>query len=305
MTKEEILEGISGLSEEDRKVLATEVSNTKEGKGLLENYHLSKVEGVKKEVASNVTSELYNSLDNQLFELTGKRKEHGVKTYDFLNKVWKEKGSSKEVEKLKEEIERVKAEKGDTSILESQIAKMGESHAEELKVLKEKHLSFVVDSKLSSLYSGLEFSEAYNEPEIKKTLIDSKIASIKNNIRVTEVDGEVKITFLDENGEVRLGENHAPITVEELKKKTFSKFISKSEKKAGGGAPNIKHRSNFSKGDKGENNYNVSIDPNAYSNSSELIELVGKELQSVGLAKSSMEFLTVRDSIVDEHLKSK
>lgn len=284
MAKEEALKAFNSLSEEEKKGFTKEIVG-EHGKDLLENYLNSKRPSIETEVRKAVTSEIHTSYDEQLFNLTGKRKAHDQKTYDFLTEVYNT-SNVKEVEKLQKQLKALEESKGGDAehvqSLKAEIERIKAEHNETVQGLESKHLTFVKDGFANQLKSGLNF-EGYDE-RVKNHIINGELSKVLPGMEIK--DG--KPVFKDENGGLILGDDQNPITIEAMKAKVFGEFMSKEENKGGGGAnPSIK--TGFSKRDS-TGAVKLNIPSGSWTTPEEFMAIAERELSKQGVSRSNDDY---------------
>lgn len=304
MNKDEIIKAITENAELRAEILPT-IAETTEGKTLLENHAKAFFDS---NIGSKV-SEIYNNIDNDIFEITGERKDPNVKTFDFVKSqmtAYKEllsKGGNtpEDVTKLKAKIQELEKGDGKNEFWKtthenalSQWEKDKLNLRSEIETLQTSNLHSQVGTDLSMGLAGIEVN-----PNIPQVAIDSLIntakASIINDAKV--IDG--KIVYHKPDGTPWLNNQYAPITAKEIFKETL-KDVLKPDNYAGGGA-NARVGS-IVKVETGDGSTEkLVLDKSKVTSKVSFTSLVTETLLKQGVERGSKQWLALSDSAYKEY----
>jgi len=261
-----------------------EVFTTEDHKTFLENYEKDAVD---KKLKDRV-SEIHLQYDNDLFEITGKRKAPNQKTYNFLKEIVsdyqeKAKGAPELQAKIDELKESIKNGAGSEQIkkdlegMQKQFADSKKEWDEEKSRLTLSQQRMQLDNELDKALVGLKFKESI--PENVRAIM---LRTVKDNLIETAkiVDGQ--LIFVDKEGATLRNKENAlnPFTAEEMLRDQLKDIIGEERVITGTGVkPEIK-----GKGD--EKDIVVSI-----PDSIKTKELLSEHLLSLGLTRDSDEYL--------------
>lgn len=205
-----------------------------EEKTLLENY----AKKVEEEIIPGKISELHKQYDEDFFEVTGERKEHDEKTYNFgkrLLKKYKEKAESlSEKEQRIADLEKqIKDGTGDKQLradlenVQKEYNALKEEAETKIKNLTSQHDQYRIESDIRSSLGELSFSDKI-PAEALKSLQNEKIAKIAKMAKYE--DG--KLIFLAEDGTPKRNPHNAlnPYTAKELLTEELKSVIGETKK---------------------------------------------------------------------------
>jgi hypothetical protein len=233
MKKDEALKYIESKGDADLIVRTAD-----EDKTFLEN-HAKKVE---EEVIPGKISELHNRYDEDIFSVTGVRKNATEKTYDFTKRVlneFKTKAEKadlleKEIADLKKQIKDGTGDKKTLSDLEAvqkAYKELQENSAKEVGELKKQNEQREIRYEITSALSGYAYKKGITEP-VRKAFIDQVINELTNTAEMREG----KLVFLDKAGNPMRNAHNAlnPYTAKELLDERLKEIIDMGQKLNGG-----------------------------------------------------------------------
>lgn len=257
-------------------------------------------------------SEIYNSIDNDIFEVLGVRKQPEVKTYDFL------KSNLAELKKLKETVgSDDKIQK--ISTLENEIKKLKEvstsdefwkkSHTEavlkfendkkeyqaKIAELEKGNTLNLVNNDLSMGLAGLEFN-----PNIPKNAIDALTSTIKESILKNSKIEEGKVVYLKEDGTPWLDSGYNPITSKGIFAEKLKDVLNMTPN-GGGSAPTGTKGEIISVTSGDAVTKKVVLDKTQFSTKTEFFNVLEKTLFDKGITKDNKEFAELRDNAYAEY----
>jgi hypothetical protein len=211
MKKEDILKTL----ESDKGDTDYVLRSTKEEQTFLENYKTSVIEAE----FDPQTSKIYKGIDDDIFEVLGRRKKPTEKTYDFLKTELKGlKSQSEKVAELETEITTLKQSKPDDAKLQeirdlqNQIKKIKAQHDEELTEFSKRTQKSLIKSDIERGLMDLKIKTTIPD-SVKAVFVDRIIDELSNTAEMR--DGQ--IVFLDvEKKALRNPATMAPYTAKEL-----------------------------------------------------------------------------------------
>lgn len=315
MTIEEIKKALEQDKDLAKKV-ALLASESEQGKEILNNFAKTKVD----EAVKEKTAEIYNSFDNDLFEVLGERKQHDQKTYDFVKKVGAElkelRGKADELnkdEKVKELKDKIKELENSGShnshwkqTHEETVAKFNKEKAALEEALRNKEKEFFeaqITAELTAGLSVLEFNKA-----IPQTAIDAVIEAEKKKIvqGAKIIDG--KTVFHGEDGKPLLNKEYSPISSKELWEQRLEGLTAKDSGNAdkGGGGANTTFSGNVKRTGEGDTaKISLQLDKSSFSTRREFMEVAIKTLREEGIDATSKDYQAAIDGAYKEYEVSK
>ena len=233
MKKDEVLKVLETAKGDESFVMRTEA----EEKTFLENYGKK----IEEEVIPSKISELHTRYDDDIFSVTGLKKNPTEKTYDFTKRVLAEfktkaeKSSvlDKEIADLKKQIADGTGDKktlADLEAVQKAYKELGDTKEKELKDLRTQFEKYKDESEILSASSGLIFKK--NIPE---TAIKSLVKQVINDLSsiASRVDGS--LVFLKDGIPMRNMNNALkPYTADELLKERLKDVLDTGRKAEGG-----------------------------------------------------------------------
>lgn len=309
MTTEEILEAM-GKNPEVMSGVMKAIPTLDAGKELLENHAKMYFD---KNIGPKI-SEIYNNIDNDIFEATGLRKKTDQKTYDFLKK-----DVLPELKKLKEgapdDTEIAKKNKE----LEAKVKELTEAgnddkhwhgvhikaleawekkeqdYEQKIKDMNRENLNFAVSGDLETGYSKLTF-----DPNIPTSAIDAFKDKIKTKAIANSKIEDGKIVYLNEDGTPRVnGETFKPIDATGIFAEEMKEFI--STKPASGGGAQEKGKGVVEVGEGDNKAKKVKLDPSTFDTKVGFQEKISEALTSAGVEKGSQEWNKLSDEAYVEY----
>lgn len=301
MTNEQILAEIKknkGL----RDAIIAMVPSTDEGKELLANHATSILDPKIKEAVDKNTSDIYQRIDDDIFEVTGIRKVHGQKTYEFLKKgvlsdfkkLKEEAGKSGDVEKVKELEDKIQEltkngadgkywkEAHETAV--SGFEAKEKDYKDQLETLREGSRSSIVMNDLVMGSSGLKFNPTYSE-DVINTLKEKAISEAAMNAKL--VDG--KVVYHKPDGQVWLNEGFKAITAKGILATSLSSILA-TDAAAGGAAPEGVSGRIVSIGEGDNAKSKLQLDKTKYNTQLQFLNLAEETLIAQGIEKHSKEW---------------
>jgi len=285
--------------------VATWAATTEQGKTILGNH--SKME-VDKAIKAK-TSEIYQSIDNDMFEVLGVRKDTTEKTYDFLKKIAKEyktlkdkKGSLDTDETIKGLKAKIK-EMEDSGEINKHWKGVYDSALEEWKRKEEEfnnkysqkekeYFEAQVEADLKAGLSGIQFMQNIPQSMID-TFVDAKKASIMEGAKIENG----KVVYYDKDGKPKVNSNYAPMNSKEIWGVELKDIISTNQEggKGGGATTNPITEGKVTttttgEGDKSVTTTRLVLDKSSFTTKREFNEVADAALRKEGLAVNSKEY---------------
>lgn len=305
LTIEQIQEAFTQNADLQKQVLLN-VVETNEGKELLNNF-------AKKHFDENIgskVSEIYNNIDNDIFETLGVRKDPNQKTYDFLKttlsdykKIKESQNTDKDkvINELKDKLKTLETSSTNGEFWHkthqeavSKFEQEKQTLSQKIQELENANLSNLVNNDLSMGLAGLKFN-----PSIPETAIQALTTTIKADVmkHAKIVDG--KVVYHNQDGNPWLDNEYKPISAKSIFAEKLKDVLDKPT--GGGSAP------------KGKVGQIVTIEGNDGSKKAvldtakfrtqveffnHLDEVLVKEN---GIAKNSPEYAKLRDTAYTEY----
>lgn len=287
MNKEEAIKKINESDSADFQVFTATEHTT-----YLDNFKKTEVEA---EIGERI-SKVHNQYDNDLFELTGKRKEATEKTYDFMKRQFgelkAEAGKLTDYQKkigeleealrknagdpiLKQQLDQAKTDYAD---LKRQMDELKTSHEEEKKQMQ---INSIMDSALASLKFRQDISEEIRNitvSAVKAELV--KMAETVDGKTVFKQDGKI-LTNKDKNLE--------PFTASELLTQKLDTLLDK------GKPPITIRKPTFTKDKDGKMKSDIMIPAEGFKTRAD----VSKYLSETGLVRGTEEYSTAYAELVE------
>lgn len=240
-----ILEALKG-NEELRNGLLNNITSIEGGSAFIENANKSYFS----ENLSTEVSKIYNGVDNDIFELTGKRKEASQKTYDFVKetiKGFQDKisgfGDDSKVKEYKDKIAELedKVKNGESSshwkqsfeeIRSTLETKTGE-YENQLKDLRGQLLNGSVQTDLNNGLTGLSFNK-----DLPQAVVDSFVSQHKSDLMQYAKVENGAVTYHDAEGKPILDKQYRPATAKYLLEDKLKEILATNGGQSGGGAKN-------------------------------------------------------------------
>jgi hypothetical protein len=216
MKKDEVLKVLETAKGDESFIVRTEA----EEKTFLENFGKQ----IEEEKIPSKISELHNRYDEDVFSVTGMKKNPTEKTYDFIKRVLgemktkAEKSSSLEVEiaKLNQQLKDGTGDKktlADLEAVQRAYKELEEKSKSEVETLKKASEQKEIRYELTSALSGFNFKKGITEP-VRKAFVDQVI----NELTSIAEFREGKLVFLDKAGNPMRNAHNTlnPYTAKEL-----------------------------------------------------------------------------------------
>lgn len=260
-----------------------EVFTVEDHKTFLENYEKDAVD---KKLKDRV-SEIHQQYDNDLYEITGKRKAPNQKTYNFLKEIISDLQESaknapelqKTIDELKESIKNGAGSeqiKKDLESIQKQFADSKKEWDEEKSKLITSQQRMQLDNELDKAMVGLKFKDSIPE-NVRAVMVRTVKDNLINSAKI--VDGQ--LIFIDKEGATLRNQENAlnPFTAEEMLKDQLKDILGEERKITGTGVkPEIK-----GEGDKKD--IVVGIPDNVRTK-----QMLSEHLLALGLTRDSDEY---------------
>jgi len=304
MTTEELLKLLN-----DEKQLATGVLENLPkipgGQEFLENANKAYFD----EKVGSYTSDIYNKLDNDIFEVTGLRKEANEKSYDFQKRILADlkkkaednsSNTPEEIKKYKDQIKELeeKVKNGESSShwkesFEEVVQKLKENEENfksEIQKRDEQLLQQNVDVDITKGLSGLKLNEDLPE-SVRRAMINQ----VKNNLvkSAQVIDG--KVVYHDEDGKPIRNKQYQPADAEYLLKEQLKDILA-TDKKPGGGAPPSGTGEVITTGTGDSTTMKLVLDKGSFSTKQEFLTQAEKALQDKGISRTDKDY----NKLIDE-----
>lgn len=308
MTLEEILEAIRKDSSLAVGILEN-IPNIDGGKQYIENANSV---FFKSEIGGEI-SKIYNGIDNDLFDLTGKRKNSDEKTYDFLKKTVSDllkknkslKGKTpEEITKLNETIEalELKVKNGESSShwktsyneLVEELRENKKSHENDLLKLNSSILASRLESDLSEGFVGLELNK-----DFPQSVLDSMVNQAKKGLVEHAKIVEGNVVYFDSKGKELMDKQYRPATANYLLKERLTDIL-KEGKTPGGGATSKKGEVVIV-GEGDTSRKKLVLDKETFNTRQEFQTVAEKALLDKGITRENKEFNTLIDGAFTEY----
>ena len=276
-------EAVKKIQESDKTEF--EVFTADEHTTFLDNFKESTVD---KELKEHV-GKIHQQYDDDIYELTGKRKKSDQKTYNFLKEVivdYKDKdakstGYENEITELKEKI---KNNTGDET-LKKDLAKVQQLYKDDKKTWESEKTTLIsshqrtgMENVLDRSLTGVKFKDTIPESARKMVL-----SAVKNELleSATMVDGVM--IFTDKDGETLRNKDNGlnPYTAEEMLMSKLSDIIDTGRKIEGTGA-----EVEITEDDKGNKTINYTPSSSVKTKGD-----LSKDLAARGLISGSKEYM--------------
>lgn len=263
------------------------VVRTEEEENAFLANHAKKIE---EEVIPSKISELHTRYDEDIFAVTGLRKNANEKTYDFTKRVLAEfktkaeKASvlETEMDSLKKQITDGTADKKtlqDLEAVQKAYKELEDKHTKEVGSLKSEHEKFKIQSEIRAALTGMAFKKNIPEAALR-ALTEQTIGELTN--QASYADG--KLVFM-ENGVPKRNPHNAlnPYTANEILKERFKDIIETGNPVKG---PGITDQMTVEKDNKGKvTKVNISVPESVRTR-----EDLSKYLVTAGLLRGSEEY---------------
>ena len=232
MKKDEVLKYIEDKGDESF-VIRTET----EDKTFLENYGKK----IEEEVIPSKISDLHTRYDDDIFAVTGLRKNPTEKTYEFTKRVlaeFKTKAEKtavleKEIGDLKKQISDGAGDKktlADLEAVQKAYRELEDNKNKEVEVIKTEYEKYKIQTDLLTAASGLQFKKQIPESAVK-ALVNQAISDLTGIAE--RKDG--KLQFLKDGVPMRNPHNALnPYTADELLKDRLKEILDTGRKTEGG-----------------------------------------------------------------------
>ena len=304
MTWEEILEAIKETPTLAVTILEN-VPNITGGADYMENSNKAYFDAK----VGAYTSEIYNKLDNDIFDVTGLRKEANEKSYDFQKRVMADlkkgaddnsKNTPEEIKAFKDKIKDLE-EKVQNGASSGHWRKSYEEVVEELRTNKEAHEQTVseLNSKIlgtnvsvdvQSGLSSLKFNETLPEA-VRKSYISQHEQELIKNAKI--IDG--KVVYHDAEGKPLRDKQYKPATAEYLLKERLKDILA-VDRVPGGGAPQGGKGEVVTVGTGDSATKKLVLDKGSFNTRQEFQTVAEKALADQGITRIDKEF----NSLIDE-----
>lgn len=304
--------------EEIKKLLATDnailkgvlehVLKTADGEDALKNYATPLVE----KAVSDRTSEIYNGIDNDLFESLGSRKKDTQKTRDFVKELALQLKQAKEspagdketAEKIKDLEAKLKDAEGKakadadwhnkylTALTEWE--KKSEEYTTQIADLNAKGIESLANVDLATGLAGLKFN-----PNIPQTAIDILTNKVKADIlkNAKTVDG--KVVYYNEDGTPKVNGLYKPATAKEILEAELKDIILVGA--GGGGASKKETLGIVTTGEGDSAKKRIDLDPTKFNTKLEFSNHIEEQLLASGIEKNSTEWRELTQTAREEY----
>lgn len=278
ITKDKALEVIQGLPDGAEVILR----KPEEEETFLKNYKEAEIE---RDLKSRV-GKLYDDIDNDVYEVTGQKKEPREKTYDFIKRVledYKAKASDTDAQKLKDEIARLKKE-GVSGDIVKELENVRASALKEKQTLLDRLTQTElrisqkdVEMALNDGLRDLKFTAG-----IPKSVLDTYLDVAKRDLISTAKIVEGRVVFTDKEGNtVNDPATYQPMSAQQMLKTKLSDVIDAGHQGQGAGTDPPKTAV-----DKDGKKYPLVVIPATVKNRRDLT----KHLMSLGMATGTADF---------------
>lgn len=309
MTWEEILAEIQKTPTLAVQILEN-VPNITGGKEYLENANKAYFDAN----VGSYTSDIYNKLDNDIFEVTGLRKEANEKSYDFQKRVLadlKKKAEDttgntpEEVKTLKDKIKDLedKVKNGESSghwkksyeeVVE-ELRKNKETHEQQLADLNSQILNNSVEVDITTGLGGLKLNETLPEA-VRNAYINQHKGDLIKNAKI--VDG--KPVYYDAEGKPLLDKQYKPASAEYLLKERLKDILA-VDKVPGGGAPQGGKGEVITVGTGDSATKKLVLDKSTFSTRQEFLSVAEKALAEEGITRNDKQYNAMLDEAHKEY----
>lgn len=307
LTQEQIIEAISSNPEIEGAV-TQHVINTEKGKEIINN----KATAIYGQKIGDEVKNIHSRYDQDAFEILGEKpataEEGGkVKTYDFiksklseLKQLREQKGSlnkDAEVQRLNQEIERLKTEGGGKhweqtfTTAKTEWEQKEADYQKKLEDLNKGIYSTTVENNINTAKAGLKFN-----PDVPESAINALYGSVKSDlIANSKKDGD-NIVYLKPDGSAILNAEYKPASADEILKERMKDVLLKKVDNPGGGAQDkivgsIKTTQVEGKDDQ----QSLVLDTTKFKTRQEFMKVVDETLKAEGIAKSNPRYKQLAD----------
>lgn len=176
--------------------------------------------------------EVHDKYDEDLFSLTGKRKNHSEKTYDFVKRVFNELKTSKiEDPVLKEQL----------TTLQTQLSELDTKHKREVSELETKYFGRELDMLVSTELSNINIAlpAHLTSDEDKQKYINTQKSMMKRDMLsalTAKKDNEGNIVFYEGDKQLISTTDGKPLKPADIIKQKYGYYLAKDEGRKQGGA---------------------------------------------------------------------
>lgn len=276
MTLEEIKKAVESNPALQKQVAVWAIT-TADGKELLtDNAKLEADKAVKE-----ATAELYTNIDNDLFEVLGKRKESNEKTYDFVKKL------AGELKELRAKADKWTKEKKE---LEGK-----------LQQKEEEYLTAQIEA---DLMGGLPDIDSIEDEGMKRAV--SALVELEKGKRLKSAKIiEGKVVYHNEDGTPNVNKEYKPITSKEIWDDVLGSLVKKSETQttqSGGGANStVKEGQVVTTGEGDTATIKLVLDKSSFSTKVEFNKIAEVALRKQGVELGSKDFNNAIDAAYKEY----
>lgn len=267
---------------------------------------------VEKATKTEIVKEIYQNIDKDIEEITGKKRDASQKTYDYLKQelgaAFKAVG---EVEALKKKVEGGKIDEAKESQYKQQIAD-AKNKADQLQGLLDKNKTDfekqiaglskaneqqILSTSFATEHTQLVFKDSLDKKLLKET-IENRKAKLVAEVTTSSIEDDQgnKVTVLrGKDKQILLNPNNGmkPFTAGEFYRHTMNDLLDISKQQnggggtppGGGGGKTTKHSIDFS-GVKSKVQFHAQLDTH---------------LTKLGIARTSPDFDTTRREIINEN----
>lgn len=298
MTFEEIKKALEA-NKDLKKQVAVWSSSTEEGKELLTNHAKAEVEKAVKEA----TAQLYTNIDDDLFEVLGKRKAANQKTYDFVkglaNELKELRGKADKLndnDKIKELEAKIKQMESDGSVNEhwkkiyDEASAKWENEKKEMgEKIAAKEKEYIISQIEADLQKGLASLKLRDD--IPQQAVDALVEAQKQKILKSAKIIEGKVVYHKEDGTPLLNQEFKPITPKEIWEDVLGGIVTTNKDQSGGNAnTTVKEGKVIEKGQGDNATIKLVLDEDSFSTKQEFNEKAELALRKQGIGLGDKRF---------------
>lgn len=312
LTQEQIVEALQADATLMQGI-TTHITSSEAGKTIIEN----RANQIYEQKIGEKTSELHGLYDNDIFEVLGEKpgtntEGQKMKTYEFNKQLLtelkglREKAASlnkeDEVVRLNTEIERLKKEGGgahwqQTFNTEQEKWKTErQGFLDKIKGLEDGAYSSSVTNQIENGYAGLKIN-----PDVPKAAVDAMYGAIKADmIKNSKKNGE-KVVFLDKDGNVITGEDHAPLDAKGVLQKRMADVLLKDQVPGGEAQEQIQGSIKTVKVEGKDDQKSLVLTAGSFKTRVEFMKVAGDALRKEGITKSNPDFQKLMDKAYSDY----
>lgn len=308
MKLEDILKALGADSTILKGVLEY-VLKTPDGAEALTNYSKPLID----KAIGEKTSEIYNAIDNDLFEALGARKKGDQKTFEFIKEIATAYKTLKDKPETDKELTDKIAElttklqqaeeksKGSEDWHNKYLSalndweKKSEEFTKQIADLNIKGLESLVAADLAQGLAGLRFN-----PAIPKTLIDVTLEKIKQDVLKTAKVVDGKVVYYNEDGTEKRNGLYKPISAKEIYE-TELKDVILTTTVGGGAAPKTETQGITTIGEGDSAKKRIDLDPTKFSTKLDFAKHIEEKLLESGIERNSKDWVDLTQTAREEY----